>query len=148
MSSCLESKFDKKFQWEVSQIANNRFPLMMLLGGLSVNVNHLKTTEGAGRKTATVHRRNTQTSEHTIHWTTGTDTTTTSCIRSQESDRRWTAESHTEVSGHCKQQDRGHRRHSHCQARTPKQSDRGRTPHEWMAGTLQQRGRRWVFALF
>ena len=26
----------------MSQIANNRFPLVMLLGGLSVNLNHLK----------------------------------------------------------------------------------------------------------
>ena len=32
----------KKFQKEVSQIANRNFPLMMLLGGLSVNLNHLK----------------------------------------------------------------------------------------------------------
>ena len=31
----------KKFQWEVSQIADNRFPCVMLLGGLSVNLNHL-----------------------------------------------------------------------------------------------------------
>ena len=41
-----------KFQWEVSQIADNRFPVVMLLGGLSVNLNHLKnnsnhTTLGA-----------------------------------------------------------------------------------------------------
>ena len=40
--SCLESKFAKKFQWEESQIADNRFPCVMLLGGLSVNLNHLK----------------------------------------------------------------------------------------------------------
>ena len=33
----------KKFQKEVSQIANRNFPLVMLLGGLSVNLNHLKT---------------------------------------------------------------------------------------------------------
>ena len=26
----------------MSQIADNRFPLVMLLGGLSVNLNHLK----------------------------------------------------------------------------------------------------------
>ena len=34
----------KKFQKEVSQIANHNFPLVMLLGGLSVNLNHLKTS--------------------------------------------------------------------------------------------------------
>ena len=45
--ACLESKFEKKFQWEVSQIANNRFPVMMLLGGLSVNLNHLKIKKHA-----------------------------------------------------------------------------------------------------
>ena len=39
---CLESKFDKKFQWEVSQIAEKNFLHAMLLGGLSVNLNHLK----------------------------------------------------------------------------------------------------------
>ena len=38
----------KKFQWEVSQIANNRFPCVMLLGGLSVNLNHLKITLRTG----------------------------------------------------------------------------------------------------
>ena len=38
----LSPNLTKKFQWEVSQIADNRFPLMMLLGGLSVNLNHLK----------------------------------------------------------------------------------------------------------
>ena len=27
----------------MSQIADDRFPLVMLLGGLSVNLNHLKT---------------------------------------------------------------------------------------------------------
>ena len=32
----------KKFQMEVSQIANRNFPLLILLGGLSVNLNHLK----------------------------------------------------------------------------------------------------------
>ena len=32
----------KKIQKEVSQIANHNFPLVMLLGGLSVNLNHLK----------------------------------------------------------------------------------------------------------
>ena len=32
----------QKFQKEVSQIANRNFPLVMLLGGLSVNLNHLK----------------------------------------------------------------------------------------------------------
>ena len=38
----LSPNLTKKFQWEVSQIANNRFPVVMLLGGLSVNLNHLK----------------------------------------------------------------------------------------------------------
>ena len=38
----LSPNLTKKFQWEVSQIADNRFPLVMLLGGLSVNLNHLK----------------------------------------------------------------------------------------------------------
>ena len=33
----------KKFHKEVSQIANRNLPCMMLLGGLSVNLNHLKT---------------------------------------------------------------------------------------------------------
>ena len=33
----------KKFQWEMSQIAKKKFPCAMLLGGLSVNLNHLKT---------------------------------------------------------------------------------------------------------
>ena len=32
----------KKFQWEVSQIAKTKFLHAMLLGGLSVNLNHLK----------------------------------------------------------------------------------------------------------
>ena len=39
----LSPNLTKKFQWEVSQIADNRFPCVMLLGGLSVNLNHLKT---------------------------------------------------------------------------------------------------------
>ena len=38
----LSPNLTKKFQWEVSQIANKRFPCVMLLGGLSVNLNHLK----------------------------------------------------------------------------------------------------------
>ena len=38
----LSPNLTKKFQLEVSQIANNRFPRPMLLGGLSVNLNHLK----------------------------------------------------------------------------------------------------------
>ena len=43
VSSCLESKFDKKnSNGKVSKIADNRFPCVMLLGGLSVNLNHLK----------------------------------------------------------------------------------------------------------
>ena len=33
----------QKFQKEVSQIANRNFPLVILLGGLSVNLNHLKS---------------------------------------------------------------------------------------------------------
>ena len=38
----LSPNLTKKFQWEVSQIADNRFPCVMLIGGLSVNLNHLK----------------------------------------------------------------------------------------------------------
>ena len=34
----------QKFQKEVSQIANRTLPRPILLGGLSVNLNHLKTT--------------------------------------------------------------------------------------------------------
>ena len=33
----------KKFQKEVSQIANHNLSRVILLGGLSVNLNHLKT---------------------------------------------------------------------------------------------------------
>ena len=40
----------KKFQWEVSQIADNRFPCVTLLGGLSVNLNHLKMTHSSYRE--------------------------------------------------------------------------------------------------
>ena len=40
----LSPNLTKIFQWEVSQIANNRFPCPMLLGGLSVKLNHLKTS--------------------------------------------------------------------------------------------------------
>ena len=36
----LSPNLTKKFQWEVSQIADNRFPCVMLLGGLSVNKRH------------------------------------------------------------------------------------------------------------
>ena len=39
----LSPNLTKKFQWEVSQITDTRFPCVMLLGGLSVNLNHLKT---------------------------------------------------------------------------------------------------------
>ena len=39
----LSPNLTKKFQWKVSQIADNRFPCVMLLGGLSINLNHLKT---------------------------------------------------------------------------------------------------------
>ena len=38
----LSPNLTKKFQWKVSQIAHNRFPCVTLLGGLSVNLNHLK----------------------------------------------------------------------------------------------------------
>ena len=38
----LSPNLTKKFQREVSQIASDRFPCVMLLGGLSVNLNHLK----------------------------------------------------------------------------------------------------------
>ena len=37
----------KKVQKEVSQIANRNLSLMILLGGLSVNLNHLKTATNA-----------------------------------------------------------------------------------------------------
>ena len=43
----LSSNLTKKFQWEVSEIANNRFPGVMLLGGLSANLNHLKTGDSS-----------------------------------------------------------------------------------------------------
>ena len=43
----------QKFQKEVSQIANRNFPIMILLGGLSVNLNHLKTLENWGVKQLT-----------------------------------------------------------------------------------------------
>ena len=33
----LSPNLTKKFQWEVSQIAEKRFPIAILLGGLSVN---------------------------------------------------------------------------------------------------------------
>ena len=33
----------QKFQKEVSQMSNRNFPIGMLLGGLSVNLNHLKS---------------------------------------------------------------------------------------------------------
>ena len=36
----------KKFQWEVSQIVEKKFPCVMLLGGLSLNLNHLKIERG------------------------------------------------------------------------------------------------------
>ena len=42
----LSPNLTKKFQWEVSQIADNRFPSVMLLGGLSVNLNDLITEIG------------------------------------------------------------------------------------------------------
>ena len=39
----LRPNLTKKFQWEVFQIAGKRFSLATLLGGLSVNLNHLKS---------------------------------------------------------------------------------------------------------
>ena len=39
----LSPNLTKEVQWEVSQIADKRFPLAMVKGGLSVNLNHLKT---------------------------------------------------------------------------------------------------------
>ena len=45
----LSPNLTKKFQCNVSQIADNRFPCVMLLGGLSVNLNHLKTVVATGR---------------------------------------------------------------------------------------------------
>ena len=38
----LSPNLTKKFQWEVSQIAEKKFLCAILLGGLSVNLNHLK----------------------------------------------------------------------------------------------------------
>ena len=38
----LSPNLTKKFQWEGSQIAKKKFPCAMLLGGSSVNLNHLK----------------------------------------------------------------------------------------------------------
>ena len=35
----------RKVQKEVPQIANHNLPVVMLLGGLSVNLNHLKMTQ-------------------------------------------------------------------------------------------------------
>ena len=39
--------FTQKVQKEVSQMSNRNFPIGMLLGGLSVNLNHLKITRTA-----------------------------------------------------------------------------------------------------
>ena len=39
----LRPNLTKKFQWEVSQIANKERSRALLQGGLSVNLNHLKT---------------------------------------------------------------------------------------------------------
>ena len=41
------SKFDKKVQKEVSQIANCKLSRATAIGGLSVNLNHLKTQQPA-----------------------------------------------------------------------------------------------------
>ena len=38
----LSPNLTKEVQWEVSQTAEKKFPIAMLLGGLSVNLNHLK----------------------------------------------------------------------------------------------------------
>ena len=40
----------QKVQKEVSQMANRNLPLVMLLSGLSVNLNHLKTTMNMVKK--------------------------------------------------------------------------------------------------
>ena len=37
----LSPNLTKEVQWEVSQIADKRFPCMILSGGLSVNLSHL-----------------------------------------------------------------------------------------------------------
>ena len=44
----LRPNLTKKCQWEVSQIDEKRFPPATLLGGLSVNLNHLKIHKGVG----------------------------------------------------------------------------------------------------
>ena len=38
----LSPNLTKEVQWEVSQIADKRFPYVIVKGGLSVNLNHLK----------------------------------------------------------------------------------------------------------
>ena len=38
----LSPKLTKEIQWEVAQIADKRFPCVIVYGGLSVNLNHLK----------------------------------------------------------------------------------------------------------
>ena len=40
----------QKVQKKVSQMANRNLPIAMLLGGLSVNLNHLKIKIGRGLK--------------------------------------------------------------------------------------------------
>ena len=39
----------QKVQQEVSQMSNQNFPICMLLGGLSVNLNHLKIGNFCGK---------------------------------------------------------------------------------------------------
>ena len=39
----LNPNLTKKFQWEVSPVADQKFSITILLGGLSVNLNHLKS---------------------------------------------------------------------------------------------------------
>ena len=57
----------KKFQWEVSQIADNRLPLMMLLGGLSVNLNHLIKWETKHRQGCQTRKQN-KVGDGYTHW--------------------------------------------------------------------------------
>ena len=45
----------QKFQKEVSQIANRNLSCVMLLGGLSVNLNHLKMREKESLECWTMH---------------------------------------------------------------------------------------------
>ena len=51
----LSPNLTKIFQWEVSQIADNRFPVMMLLGG--VNLNHLKSVDDIMLGSLAIHKQ-------------------------------------------------------------------------------------------